>query len=77
MSEISADQPIVITVGELERVVRKIIRSEFKKALEIEPETFILPEDSELHRNMEEILRRKKAGTFKVLSREESLRAIR
>lgn len=77
MKQLSADQPIVITLGELEQVIRKVIRSELKKTLQSEPETFVLSEDSELYGNMEEILRRKKAGTFKVLSREEALRAIR
>ena len=76
MKRLSADQPIVITLSELEQVIRKVIRSELKRALESEPETFILPEDSELYGNMEEILRRKKAGTLNVLSREETLRAI-
>ena len=76
MRQLSADQPIMITLGELEQVVREVIRSELKKALESEPETFTLPEDSELYGNMEEILRRRKTGTLKVLSREEALRAI-
>ena len=73
MRQLSSNQPIVITLGELERMIRKVFRSELKKTLESEPETFVLPEDSELYGNMEEILRRKKAGTFQVLSREESI----
>ena len=76
MRQLSANQPIVITLGELEQVIRRVIRSEIKQTLESAPQTFILPEDSELYENMEEILRRKKAGTFNVLSREEALRAI-
>ena len=74
MRQIAVDKPIVLTLGELERVIRKVIRSELEKTLESAPETFVLAEDSELYGNMEEILRRKKAGTFNVLSREEVLR---
>ena len=74
MRQLTADQPIVLTLGELERVIRKVIRAELKKTLKSAPETFVLSEDSELYGNMEEILRRKKAGTFNVLSREEAMR---
>ena len=76
MRRLTVDQPIVLTLGELEQAIRKVIRSELKKSLESAPETFVLSEGSELYGNMEEILRRKKAGTFNVLSREEAMRGI-
>ena len=37
MNQLTADQPIVLTLGELERVIRKVIRAELEKLWKTRP----------------------------------------
>ena len=64
----------VLNVGELEALIRRVVREEMTQALEAwgfyEEPTVIEP-GSPIHEDLVELLRMKEAGTLRLLSREE------
>ncbi|PIU67812.1 MAG: hypothetical protein COS84_03355 [Armatimonadetes bacterium CG07_land_8_20_14_0_80_40_9] len=72
MSNLSQEAKINITVTELDEMIRKAVKEEVTKIFAKKFNIFVLPVDSPLYQDMEEILTLKEEGKTDLYSREES-----
>ena len=68
----------VLSVAELEALIRRVVREEITRALEtwgLYEEPTIIEPGSPIHQDLLETLKMAEAGTLRILSREEALSA--
>ncbi len=72
MKEAVAEPVVTVSLADLEAVIRRVVREELAAARDEEEGVVYLDEDSPLYRDMEELLRMKREGTLRILSRAEA-----